>query len=174
MYRTIFLMMTIVGLVLTGVTPARAQSVLAPGGISVSSGVFNYDLSGTGNTPAIAVAADWRLIGNWLLEAGLTAARPVQQFGDRTVFIIPEVQVQHEWTLGRLSPFAGGGIGAGIDFRDELFGGARTDLALSAGGGLRAALTDAMGLRGEFLLRGFGRDFSATAAEIRGGVYWRF
>ena len=82
--------------------------------IAVTSGVLNYDLSGTGNTPSVAMSADWRVIGNWLVEGGLTYARPRQQFGERTNFFLPEVQVQHQFPIGRLAPFVGGGVGIAL------------------------------------------------------------
>jgi hypothetical protein len=104
----------------------------------------------------------------------MTFAFPEQQFGERTKFLIPEGLVQYQWILGKFSPFIAGGIGAAIDVRDSIFGGAETSLALSAGGGLRMNLTDSVGVRGDFRLRGFGADFSGSAAELRGGVFWRF
>ena len=156
------------GVMLAGAGEAKAQS------IAVSSGVLNYDLSGTGNTASIAVTVDRAIIGNWLAEGGLTYARPTQQFRDRTNFFLPEAQVQYQFPIGRFAPFVGGGAGAAIDIRDELFGGTRTDLALSAGGGVRATLTETLGLRGDFRLRGIGSHFSGSVAELRGGIYWKF
>jgi hypothetical protein len=65
-------------------------------------------------------------------------------------------------------------VGAAIDVREPVFGGTRTDLALSAGGGVRIHVTDAVGFRGEARLRGFDTGFSGSAAELRGGIFWRF
>jgi len=168
MFQKVFLTVALVGMILAVAGQASAQS------IAVSSGVFNYDLSGTGNTASIAVSADWGIIGNWLVEGGLTYARPSQQFGERTNFFLPEAQVQHQFPIGRFAPFVGGGLGAAIDVRDELFGGTRKDLALSAGGGVRVTLTETVGARADFRLRGIGSDFSGSVAELRGGIYWRF
>jgi hypothetical protein len=109
-----------------------------------------------------------------VVEGGVTFAFPDQQFGNRTTFILPEGLLQYQWTRGRLRPFVGGGIGVAIDVRDEINGGTQTDLALTGAGGIRVNLSDAVGLRGEFRLRGFGSDFSGSAAELRGGVFWRF
>jgi hypothetical protein len=170
----VFWVVASVGLWLGLTVHADAQSAFRPQMITVSGGLFNYDLSGTGNTAAVSVAADWALIGNWSAGPALTVARPQQQFSDRTTFLLPEAEFKYEFGSGRISPFAGGGVGAAIDVRNDQFGGTRTDLALSAGGGLRAALSESFGVRGEFRLRTFGSNFSGSAAEVRGGMYWRF
>jgi hypothetical protein len=158
------------GLLFSNVLTATAQER----SFAISTGVFNFDLSGTGNSPLLAFSADCPIRRNILFEGGITFAFPEQQFGDRTKFVIPEAMVQYQWTRGRWAPFAGGGIGLGIDLRDEIFGGTKTNLALSGGGGVRVSLTDAVGVRGEMRLRGFDTDFSGSAAELRGGIFWRF
>ncbi len=109
-----------------------------------------------------------------MIEGAVTAGFPDQQFGDRTTFVIPEGLVQYQWVRGKFAPFIGGGIGAGIGFRDETFGGAQWDLAISGGGGLRVNLNDSVGIRADGRLRGFGTHFSGSAAELRGGLFWRF
>ena len=161
--RSIF----VVGCLIFAAEEARAQTR----SFAVGAGVFNFDLSGTGNAPLIAMSTDWRVTQSWIIEAGLTVAFPDQQF-DRTKFFIPEVQVQYQWVMGRWAPFVGGGIGAAIDVRDDFDN--DTDLALAGGGGVRVNLTDSVGIRGDFRLRGFEPDFGASAAELRGGVFWRF
>jgi hypothetical protein len=151
----------------------EAQSVFAPEALAISVGAFNFDLSGTGTTPSLAVTADWAVTDHLLIEGGSVFAWPDQRIG-RTTYIIPEAQLQYRWQLGRFMPFVGGGAGAALDFRDRLIGGTQTDLALSTGGGLRARLTESLGIRGEFRLRGLGRDFSGSASELRAGVFWSF
>jgi hypothetical protein len=154
---------------------AQAKNAFVPNAIAVSGSAFSFDLSGVGTTPAFAVTADWPLTNHLLVEGGATFAWPNQQgLLGRTTYFIPEAQLQYSWQFGRFMPFAGGGIGAGIDFRDELFGGAKVDLALSTGGGARIAITDTFGVRGELRLRGLGRDFGASTGEFRGGLFWRF
>jgi hypothetical protein len=152
---------------------AKAQSAFVPEAVSISGGIFNFDLSGTGTTPSLAVTADWPVTARLLIEGGATFARPDQQIG-RTTYIIPEAQLQYRWQLGRLMPFVGGGVGAGIDVRNKLLGGTQVDLALSTGGGLRAKITESFGIRGDARLRGFGRSFSGSAAELRAGLFWTF
>jgi hypothetical protein len=82
--------------------------------------------------------------------------------------------IHYQWPERKVAPFVGGGIGAAIDVRDRRLGGVETDLALAGGAGLRINLTELLGLRAEFRLRGFGPNFSGSAAEVRGGVFWRF
>lgn len=171
--RYLLVIALVVAVLVATPSGAEAQSAFVPEAVAVSNGAFNFDLSGTGTTPSVGVSADWPLTNNVLIEGGIVVARPQQQFG-RTTYIIPEAQLQYRWQLGRFMPFVGGGVGAGIDFRNELFGGTRTDLALSTTGGLRAKINDSLGVRGEFRLRGFGRDFSGSGAEIRGGLFWNF
>jgi hypothetical protein len=161
---------TLFGIFLIAGIPAFGQSR----SIAVQTGVFNFDLSGTGNSPSVALSADWAGTRHLVLEAATTVAFPEQQFGDRTRFVIPEGLVQYQWTLGKFAPYVSGGVGAAIDVRDEIFGGTRTDLALSTGGGVRMNLSDSMGVRGDVRLRGFGTHFSSSAAELRGGLFWRF
>jgi opacity protein-like surface antigen len=164
------LFITILGILFFATIPVHAQSR----SVAVQTGLFNFDLSGTGTSPAVAVSADWAATRHILLEGAMTFAFPNQQFSDRTTLLIPEALVQYQWRLGKFSPFVAGGIGAAIDKRDEIFGGTQTHLALSTGGGVRMNLTESMGLRGDFRLRGFGSHFSGSAAELRGGVFWRF
>src|SRR5688572_19596996 len=72
--------------------------------LAVQTGVFNFDLSGTGNSPSVAVSADWAAMQHVLLEAAMTITFPDQQFGDRTTFVIPEALIQYQWTRGKFAP----------------------------------------------------------------------
>jgi hypothetical protein len=161
-------------LTILGILLAAHSGYAQSRSVAVQAGVFNFDLSGTGNSPLLAVSADWTATQHVLIEGAVTFAFPDQQFGDRTTFVIPEGLVQYQWVRGKFAPFVGGGIGAGIDFRDNAFGGTQTDLAISGGGGFRLNLSDSMGIRVDGRLRGFGTRFSGSAAELRGGVFWRF
>lgn len=71
---------------------------------------MDYDLSGTGHVPALSVRAVRDLFSNVSLEVGGSYAKPNQQFGSSTLFM-PELEVHDNWTAGRVSPYAGGGIG---------------------------------------------------------------
>jgi hypothetical protein len=143
--------------------------------VSMSGGAFAYDLSGTGTVPMLAVRAELPLTRFTLVEGGLTAARPDQQFGARTTFLAPEAQLQLQLPLagGRVAPYLGAGAGAALDFRGRQFGGTQADLTASAAGGLRAWLTEQVGLRAEMRVRGIGRGFTGSAAEWTLGAAWR-
>jgi hypothetical protein len=163
----LFVPVVIGGLYLIGAQNASAHA------FNFGAGLFNFDLSGTGNAPSVFMSVDGSLTEHWILEGGLTVAFPDQQF-DRTKLLIPEAQVQYQWPIGRFAPFVGGGPGIAIDVRDDRFGDNRTDFALSGGGGVRVSITDSLGVRGEFRLLGFGTHFSGSAAELRGGLFIRF
>lgn len=133
--------------------------------LSLSYGMFQYDLSGTGDVGMIAVRVERMFAANGLLEAGIAAARPAQQFGDTTTYVIPEVQAQVQLPLGRVAPYLGGGVGVALDFRDEIHGGTQADVTVSAAAGLRAWITERLGARAELRVRGIGRSFAGSAAE---------
>ena len=143
--------------------------------VSISGGAFSYDLSGTGTAPMLAVRAELPLTRFALVEGGLTAARPDQQFGARTTFLAPEAQLQLQLPVagGRVAPYVGAGAGAAFDLRRDRFGGTQVDLTVSGAGGLRAWLTEQVGLRAELRVRGVGRGFTGSAAEWTLGASWR-
>ena len=109
------------------------------------------------------------------MEGGVTAARPDQQFGARTTFLAPEAQLQRQLPVagGRVAPYLGAGAGAALDLRRGRFGGTRADLTVSGAGGLRAWLSEQVGLRAELRVRGMGRRFTGSAAEWTLGASWR-
>jgi hypothetical protein len=107
----------------------------------------------------LAVRAELPLTRFALVEGGLTAARPDQQFGARTTFLAPEAQLQLQLPVAgrRVAPYVGAGAGAAFDLRRDRFGGTQADLTVSGAGGLRAWLTEQVGLRAELRVRGVGR-----------------
>lgn len=143
--------------------------------VSLSGGAFAYDLSGTGTVPMLALRAELPLARFALVEGGLMAARPDQQFGARTTFLAPEAQLQVQLPLagGRVAPFLGVGAGAAFDLRERRFGGTRADPTVSGAGGVRAWLTEQVGVRAELRVRGIGRGFAGSAAEWTLGASWR-
>jgi hypothetical protein len=76
-------------------TPAVAQTAGPRTALLASSGASSFDLSGTGMTPGFALRASGALGANLVFEGGLLLARPEQQFGDSTLMMIPEAQLQH-------------------------------------------------------------------------------
>jgi hypothetical protein len=160
-------------IVLPAVAPSQTTSPSPRSAISLSYGLFQYDLSGTGDARILAVRAERPLATFALLEGGVAFARPAQQFGDTTTYVITEAQLQGQWPLGRVAPYLGGGIGLAMDFRQEIHGGMQTDVTLSAAGGLRAWITERLGARAELRLRGVGWRFTGSAAEWTLGAAWR-
>jgi hypothetical protein len=64
---------------------ATAQSLATSSpAISVSAGASQFDLSGTGTAPMVAIRADFPLGRFVLIEGGVGLASPDQQFGART------------------------------------------------------------------------------------------
>jgi opacity protein-like surface antigen len=152
-----------------GAPAAHAQD--SPwGDLAISVARLDYDLSGVGSAPAFAVRATRDLSEHVRLEYGALFAKPDQQFGPSTLFI-PEAQLQYRWNAGRVSPYVGGGIGTALvksDFDSDW------DPALSMAVGTGVSLTDRLGVRGEFRLRGHEWKFTGTSTEISGGLVWRF
>ena len=156
-------------LAVAGGSTAHAQEP-GWGDLTVSAARIDYDLSGTGSAAGIAVRTRRDLTSNIGLEFGGLFAKPEQQFGPSTLFV-PETQLQYRWAAGRWSPYVGGGIGAALvksDFRSDW------DPALSLAVGTGVRITERLGVRGEFRLRGHEWDFVGTTAEISAGLAWRF
>ena len=152
----------------TGVSTSYAQQA-AWGEITVSAARLDYDLSGTGNTPGVAVRATRALTPNLSFEFGGMFARPEQQFGPSTLFM-PEAHLRYTWSLGRVSPYVGGGLGAAMvksDFHTDW------DPTYAFASGATAWLTNRMGLTGEFRLRLHEWQSAGTTSELSGGVTWR-
>ena len=143
--------------------------------VSLAAGVFQFDLSGTGTAPMVAARVELPLNRYFLAEGGLAVARPKQQFGGKTTFFVPEVQIQAQAPLaaGRVAPYLGVGAGYAIDRRTSTFGGTRSDPTFSAATGVRYWVTDQLGLRGELRVRGVGTGFGGSAAEWTLGTAWR-
>jgi hypothetical protein len=74
---------------ITGGTPAFAQSAELATSLLAGAGAVNFDLSGTGTTPAFSVRVSQALGANLVVEGSLLVATPEQQFGDSTL-IAPE------------------------------------------------------------------------------------
>ena len=154
--------------------PARGQTALAPRpAVSVAAGVSQFDLSGTGTAPVVSARVDYPLGRALIAEGGVAVARPDQQFGARTTLVVPEVGLQLQYPA-RLAPYVGVGTGAAIDFRGSENGGTDADLTLSGAAGVRAWVTDRVGLRGELRVRGIGRNFAGSTAEWTAGAAIRF
>ena len=165
--RTVLLLLLVLGG--AGASTAEAQES-GWSDLTISAARIDYDLSGTGNAPGLAVRATRDLTRNVRLEVGGLYAKPAQQFGRSTLFM-PEAQLQYHWALGRVSPYVGGGLGTALvksDFHTDW------DPTLSVAAGTGVRLTDRLGLIGEFRLRGHEWNFVGTTTDISAGLAWRF
>jgi hypothetical protein len=155
-------------LVVAGVAPAQAQNS-SWGDLTVSAVRVDYDLSGVGSTPGLAIRTTRHVSSNVSLELGGLFAKPNQQFGPSTLFM-PEAQVRYGWNAGRVSPYIGAGLGAALvksSFHTDW------DPTLSLAAGTRVWLTDRLGLTGELRLRGHEWRFTGTTTELSVGLAWR-
>jgi hypothetical protein len=155
---------------------AEAQSRIRPA-YTLSAGLSQFDLSGTGDAATFALRADVPLAPAVLLEGGVGVTRPPQDLGPAgrphtTTLVVPEIGLQLQLPR-RIAPYLGIASGAAIDLRGSEWGGTRSDYTLSGAAGLRAWMSDQVALRGELRLRGIGTGFEGAAAEWTLGVSWR-
>ena len=139
------------------------------GDLTVSAVRLDYDLSGVGTAPGLAVRTTRDLFSNVRLEFGALFVKPDQQFGPSTLFV-PEAQLQYRWRTGRISPYVGGGLGAAI-VKSAFHTDFDPTLSVAVGTGVR--LTERVGVTGEFRLRGHEWRFTGTSAEISAGLAFR-
>ena len=128
-----------------------------------------YDLSGVGNAPGVAVRASRDVTRTLVLETRGLLAWPEQQSG-RSTFFVPEAQLQYRWHVARFSPYIGAGGGVAMvksPFRTEW------DPTFSVSAGTDVSLTERVGLIGELRLRGIERRFTGSTAEGSLGMAWR-
>jgi hypothetical protein len=140
--------------------------------ISLSLGVSQFDLSGTGNTSIVAVRGEYPLLPALLIEGGVTVARPQQAFSDRATLLMPELQLQLQLPK-RVAPFIGLGTGFAHDGVIARYGGDANQMTFSGAAGLRAAITRQVGLRAELRVRYFGAGFTGATADWTVGAAWR-
>lgn len=157
---------------LVAAAPLAAQETAPPTHVSINSGLFQFDLSGTGFAPMVAVRAATPIASVILLEGAFTAARPGQQFAT-TTFLVPEAQVQLVLPFSVISPYLGLGGGAAFDLRDSDAGGVQTDLTISGSLGIKAWLKQALGIQGEIRSRGVSLDFTGSTTEYTLGLIWQ-
>ena len=163
---------SVVALVFALVVPdrAHAQAPAAQHSISAGVGAVNFDLSGTGNATGISGRGTLALTRSLAVEGNLLFAWPEQQFGPSRITAL-DAHLQYHWrVLGRLRPFAGGGIGVLMTRSDFI---EKNQFTMSAAGGARVDLTDRLSVLGEFRLRGIEPDFAGSTAEFIGGLTYR-
>ena len=150
--------------------------------ISASVGAMQFDASGTGTAPVIALRAAVPLTGSWLLaEGNLSYASLNEQFSDAGTRIgVAEGQVQFQLPLARVRPYLG--VGAGwLHYFNNAAGRAATSPTYSAAAGLRVGLSPRIAARTELRLRAWdyhrdqaGSSIGASGAEWTGGLAYTF
>ena len=151
-------------------TPPSPNAVRPRYAASLLAGVSQFDLSGTGTAPLLSARFEAEM-RRWLVaEAALGTFRPEEQFGGRSRYTVPEVQLQVQVPGRVFRPYLG--AGGGFVFRGD--GRPRRGTA-SGAGGLRVALPGGrVDGRGELRVRGIGRSFGASTADWTAGVGYRF
>jgi hypothetical protein len=146
--------------------------------ISIAAGASQFDASGTGTAPLLAIRVSGPIASSWLLgDLGLSYASLDEQFTTvNTRTGVAEGQVQAQWPANRFRPYIGIGGGWLHYFNND---GGRGATAQTASGslGLRVAASSTLLLRGEMRLRTWNaRDsgFHNSAAEFTGGVGFAF
>jgi hypothetical protein len=153
----------------SAVSPAFAQD-RSWGDIAVSGVGMEYDLSGVGTAPGLAIRATRDVSEHVVFEVRGLFAQPNQQFGPSTL-VVPEAQLQYRWNAARFSPFVGVGGGAAMVKSD--FHSTDWDPTISFSGGTGVRLTDRLGLLGEVRLRGVEYRFTGSIAEWAVGLAYR-
>lgn len=164
-----YVLLVVFSLIVTDASTASAQNT-SWGELAVSAVRLDFDLSGVGNAPGLAVRATRHLSANVSLEFGGLFTKPNQQFGPSTLFM-PEAQLRYRWNAGRVSPHVGGGLGAAMvtsPFHTNW------DPTMSVAAGTSVRLTDHLSAVGEFRLRGHEWRFTGTTTELAAGLAWRF
>jgi hypothetical protein len=149
-----------------GASPGYTQTLSE---VAITAVAMDYDLSGTGQTMALAAGATRDLGSHLVLEGRGLLAKPNQQFGRSTLFV-PEAHLHYRWNLGRLRPYAGGGIGTVAVFSDLGNDWAPT---LSVAGGTAVRIAPQLSLIGEMRIRGVEWRFAGSTAEWSLGLGWR-
>jgi hypothetical protein len=147
--------------------------------VSLSYGVFEYDLSDVGDVRMAALRVERPLSKYAIAEGGILYARPRTQGGDTTNFFVAELQVQAQLPLPIVTPYIGLGGGVALDFGRERLQATppntrrATDPTFSASAGLRSWFTDVLGARTELRVRGIGGEFQGSSSEWTIGVILR-
>lgn len=156
-----------------GSSPLQAQEPRSPTHLSLTAGVFQFEMEDHGVTPMVGVRGASALVDALVLEVGLLAARPEQNVGHRKTFLVPEAQLQLTLPFTRFVPYMGLGAGAAIEVDAQQAGDLVTDLTYSGSVGLKAWLNERIGGLTEFRVRGLGIDFAQGAVEYSVGMVWQ-
>jgi Outer membrane protein beta-barrel domain len=147
--------------------------------ISLAVGASEYDASGTGTAPVMALRLGAPLVGRWMLgDFSLSYASLDEQFSAVNTRIgVAEGQLQAQLPAARWRPYVGLG-GGWFHYFNNASGRTATSPTLSGSVGMRIALPSSMLLRGELRLRtwesGANSGFHNNAAEFTAGLGYAF
>jgi hypothetical protein len=167
-------------LLLVSTIPSEAQSARPE--ISANVGAMQFDASGTGTVPVIAVRAGVPLVSSWLVgEANFSFASLDEQFSELGTRVgVAEGQLQVQLPLARFRPYLGAGAGW-LHYFNNAAGRPATSPTYSGAAGMRVRLSGRFGARAELRLRGWdyqreptGSNFGASAAEWTAGWVYSF
>ncbi len=114
--------------------------------VTLMAGPAYYDTgdeSGTG--PSVALRFDIPTSRILIIEPGISFFRYRPVIGDRISYLLPEISFQVQAPLPAVRPY----VGAGIGFSEFLDGRGKSFVTLHAVGGVRIAVAEGWGLRGE-------------------------
>lgn len=163
-------------LALAGIcAPLAAQTVPGVGdpALFVGVGAFDYSLREDGRSAMFAARLERDITTRLIGEGGVLYTR-VGSPGSRdaTNYLVPELQLQAQFRMGRLAPYIGVGGGVALDFRPDSM---HTNGTASASIGFRAWLSELAALRSEFRVRAVagGRDGGGSSRELVVGLLIR-
>ncbi len=139
-----------IGATLTLLLTGSALHGQDPSAITLIGGASQYDLSGTGTAPFVAVRYERLVTRALVLEGGVEYLTYSPQFGDRRHHVFPEVMIQLQVPGGSLRPYVG--AGAGLSFGTGAFR-SLVDLTLAGAGGFRIITSSAWSMRAELRVR---------------------
>lgn len=161
---------TIAALALAAPRAGAQGQEIPPPALALVAGAFQYDLSGTGTEPFVALRLDLPMSEHVIAEPNLGYVSYTTQGGDPIRHLTAEVQLQGSWPIGRWRPYLGAGAGGFLDLRKQRDGGEFARATVSAAAGMRVDLLAQLGARAELRVRGIGEGFSGSAAEWSAGI----
>jgi hypothetical protein len=132
----------------------------------VSAGRTEYDLSGVGWATVAAARVDLRLLGPLVIEPGLELFRYGTQGATKVTYLMSELSLQVQASLGPVHPYFGTGVG----WAPVISGPRGIDgPTLHAAAGSRVDVTTRVSVRGELRIRAID-PWGAAMADITAGI----
>lgn len=153
--------------------PVCAAAQLRPA-VSLSGGARVYDAQDGGESHVMAaIRTEFPIANLIVIELAGSVADPAERI-ERSVGSAFEAQVQLPIALGpTLTPYfgVGGGVGQvytrGVDDRES-------ELVLTGAVGLKAMLSESLGVIADARIRGIGTEFDASHLDVTAGIRYEF